>query len=251
AWIRDEAELKAGKAGDAKVKETPVSTSGGSEAKAEDKKTETKKPDAGEPRGINVIYVADIDVLSSEFVRMRNEPNAMVARFRFDNVPFVCNVIDAVGGDSRFLEIRKRKPRHSTLRMVEVRATEARKLEQDQINKSKDEYNKAVKDADADAQKVYAELQKVVDALRGKQARGEEVDPGEITAKMTQLSVKKAYIERQLAVSKQRLKRKQDQELAGIERKRDQEIQTIQNDYKLRATLFPPIIPALVGLVVW
>jgi ABC-2 type transport system permease protein len=75
--------------------------------------------------------------------------------------------------------------------------------------------------------------------------------PGEITAKMTQLSVKKAYIERQLAVTKQRLKRKQDQELAGIERKRDQGIQKIQNDYKLRATLFPPIIPALVGLVVW
>ena len=40
-------------------------------------------------RAINVIYVGDIDVLSSEFVRMRNEPNMLMAKFRFDNVPFV------------------------------------------------------------------------------------------------------------------------------------------------------------------
>ena len=35
-----------------------------------------------------------------------------------------CNVIDAVAGDDRFLEIRKRKPRHSTLKTVEARAAE-------------------------------------------------------------------------------------------------------------------------------
>ena len=42
-----------------------------------------------------------------------------------------------------------------------------------------------------------------------------------------------------------------DQELAKIERDRDREIQKIQNDYKLQATVFPPILPLLVGLVVW
>ena len=43
--------------------------------------------------------MTDIDLLSSQFVQMRNEPNMMVTKFRFDNVPFVCNLIDAVGGE--------------------------------------------------------------------------------------------------------------------------------------------------------
>jgi ABC-2 type transport system permease protein len=52
-------------------------------------------------------------------------------------------------------------------------------------------------------------------------------------------------------VTKARLARERDLELAKIERERDRQIQEIQNDYKLKATLFPPILPLLVGLVVW
>lgn len=203
------------------------------------------------PPQINVIYVGDIDVLSSEFVRMRNEPNQWVARFRFDNVAFVCNLIDAVAGETRFLEIRKRKPRHSTLRMVEARAAEAREREQTEINKSRRRYEEEEKKADDEAKKVYADLQKVVDDLQAKQRRGEEVDLAELEAKVAQLQIKRAFIERQLNVTKERLKRERDQELAAIERKRDQEIQRIQNEYKIQATVFPPILPLLVGLVVW
>src|SRR5438270_13557951 len=109
------------------------------------------------------MYVGDSDGLSSEFVRMLNEPNTMVAKFRFDNVPFVCNLIDAVAGEDRFLEIRKRKPRHSTLRMVESQASEARRQQRDQIVKQRNKYEEKEKEADADAQKLYAERQKVVD----------------------------------------------------------------------------------------
>jgi ABC-2 type transport system permease protein len=172
-------------------------------------------------------------------------------RFRFDNVPFVCNLIDAVAGETRFLEIRKRKPRHSTLRMVEARAAEAREREQTEINKSRQRYEEEEKKADEEAKKVYADLQKVVDDLQAKQRRGEEVDLAELEAKVAQLQIKRAFIERQLNVTKERLKRERDQELAAIERKRDQEIQRIQNEYKIQATVFPPILPLLVGLVVW
>jgi ABC-2 type transport system permease protein len=57
--------------------------------------------------------------------------------------------------------------------------------------------------------------------------------------------------ERAAEVEKASLARKRDTELAKIERERDQQIQQIQNDYKLQATIFPPILPLLVGLVVW
>src|SRR6266436_3402533 len=116
AWVRGEGTAKGSEGGEG-------------EGAGKTKTVEVKPTAAGEsekPQGINAIYVADIDVLSSEFVRMRNEPNTMVAKFRFDNVPFVCNLIDAVAGENHFLEIRKRKPKHSTLRMVEYRASKAR-----------------------------------------------------------------------------------------------------------------------------
>jgi ABC-2 type transport system permease protein len=254
AWIRGEAadasspsaESKVGEADKPKTVEVkPV------KAQVSDTKAHEKTADAAKPQGINVIYVADIDVLSSEFVNLRNEPNRSVEKFRFDNVPFVCNLIDAVAGVDRFLEIRKRKPKHSTLRMVEIRASNARTEEQAQAAKAQAEYDAAVKKEDEEARKIYSDLQKVVDDLKAKQARGEEVDLAEMQAKMTQLAMRQKMAERTADVKKEALKRTHSQELAKIERKRDQDIQTIQNDYKIRATAIPPIPPLLVGLLVW
>jgi ABC-2 type transport system permease protein len=205
---------------------------------------------AGKPSPLNVIYVGDIDLLSGEFVRMRNEPNQVI-NFRFDNVPFVLNVIDAVAGDNRFLEIRKRKPRHSTLQIIEKRAAYARSQEDEEKKKFEDEYNAAVKKADEDAKKNYEELQKVVDELRRKQGIGEEVDPVEFQEKVRQLQTKQEIENRRAEVEKQRLQTLRDKNLARIQRIRDQEVQKIQNEYKVRATFIPVIPPLLVGLVVW
>src|SRR5205814_6174185 len=92
--------------------------------------------------------------------------------------------------------------------------------------------------------KLYEELQK-------KQQQGEEVDAGKLQAAVQQLAMKQRAAERAADVAKARLARERDLELAKIERDRDRQIQQIQNDYKLQATVFPPILPLLVGLVVW
>jgi ABC-2 type transport system permease protein len=234
AWIRGESEGGAGG------------------ADGDEKKTvEIKNTSAGGSGGINAIYVTDIDLLSSQFVQMRNEPNQMIARFRFDNVPFVCNLIDAVGSENRFLEIRKRKPKHSTLRMVEYRAAKAREEQQEEDDKKQAEYDKAVKDADAEKDKTIAEFKKIVDEIQQAQIRGEQIDPAKFQAATMQLAMKQRTAERRAEVQKTSLARARDKELDRIERERDSEIQKIQNDYKLQATVFPPILPLLVGLVVW
>jgi ABC-2 type transport system permease protein len=241
AWIQGEksAAAEGESSGQSKTVEIKPTAASGDQASDSGKK------------GVNAIYVGDIDVLSSEFVRMRNEPNLMIARFRFDNVPFVCNLIDAVAGENRFLEIRKRKPKHSTLRMVEIRAASARQKQQEEIAKTRSTFTDEEKKAETEAQKVYAELEKLVKDLQERQNRGEQIDPAELEAKMAQLQIKKSFIDRQLTVTKQRLQRDRDQALAAIEREQDQDIQRIQNEYKIQATVFPPILPLLVGIVVW
>jgi ABC-2 type transport system permease protein len=96
----------------------------------------------------------------------------------------------------------------------------------------------------ADFKKMFEELQK-------KQQAGEEVDPAKIQAAAVQFAMRQRIAERTAEVTKERLKRERDQEMAEIERLRDQDLQQIQNDYKIQATVFPPILPLLVGLVVW
>ena len=59
---------------------------------------------------INVILVADVDMLHSEFfdLRARRMPEAESAlRLDADNVTFVLNLLDVLAGDTRFVEVRK------------------------------------------------------------------------------------------------------------------------------------------------
>jgi ABC-2 type transport system permease protein len=175
----------------------------------------------------------------------------MIAKFRFDNVPFVCNLIDAVAGENRYLEIRKRKPKHSTLQAVEYKATEARGRQKDAIEKAQADYDQEVKKADEKKDADFAKFKKMFEDLQAKQQRGEEVDPAQVQAAAMQLAISQRTAERAAEVRKTQLARARDLELAKIERQRDQQIQKIQNEYKLQATIFPPILPLMVGLVVW
>jgi ABC-2 type transport system permease protein len=244
AWIRGAAAA----ADDGKKNDKGEGEGNGDGDKAA--KSEEKKDDAAQPRPINVIYVGDIDMLHSEFVQLRNMPNTEI-NFRFDNVPFVLNVIDAVAGDERFLVIRTRKPKHSTLKTVEARSAKARENEGNAAAKFRAEYTAEEKKADDEAKKTYAEAQKAVDDLRAKQKDGQDVDPGEFVAKMQQLALIQEQANRTLDVTKERLRVERDKSLAAIQRTRDQDIQKIQNEFKVWATAVPPIPPLMVGLIVW
>jgi ABC-2 type transport system permease protein len=172
AWIRGEEPAENGdgekkddkKKSDKKGDDTKVNDKG---AKSDGSET----ADASKPRPIDVIYVGDIDLLHSEFVQLRNQPNPDI-NFRFDNVPFVLNVIDAVAGDDRFLEIRTRKPRHSTLKTVEARAADARKKESERAAEFRARYKAEEQKADAEAKKSYAKFQQAVVASRLSKPRG-------------------------------------------------------------------------------
>jgi ABC-2 type transport system permease protein len=149
------------------------------------------------------------------------------------------------------LEIRKRKPKHSTLQAVEFKATDARAKQKDAIEKATTEYENAVKKTEEEKEAAFSKFKKMFEDLQAKQQRGEEVDPAQVKAAQMQFVIKQRTEERAADVKKTQLARARDLELAKIERQRDQQIQRIQNEYKLQATIFPPILPLMVGLVVW
>ena len=80
--------------------------------------------DAGDSK-IDVMLVADLDILESVFFQLRQQPPSGGIEYRFQNVTMVLNLVDVLAGDTRFVNIRKRKRQHATLKRVENRIREA------------------------------------------------------------------------------------------------------------------------------
>ena len=61
------------------------------------------------------MLVSDIDMLHEQFFAIQASGSD---NFKFQNVPFVLNVIDSLAGDTRFLEIRKGRQQYGYLTTV-------------------------------------------------------------------------------------------------------------------------------------
>ena len=129
-----------------------------------------------EKRQIRVVYVSDIDVLSPVVFEVRANPEDYQVEdvtWQFENVTFLLNIVDSLAGEKRFIDIRKRKPRHSTLVAVasETAAAitseyekrqELRKTQQESIDK----YNADTEEEDTNISKEISELEEQLSQLR-------------------------------------------------------------------------------------
>ena len=218
----------------------------------EDKdKKEEKKDAAAKP--VNVIYVCDIDLMNSQFAYFRAGRDRLNDdfNFRFDNVTFVLNVIDSLAGDDRFIEIRKRKPKFSTLQQVEDMVQSARQKEFDEAAKFEKTFKDKEAEAEAKVKEVLADGQKKVADLDRRRQEGESIDLDEYRAAVTRLEQIRQAEERRLAVLKEKLKQDRDRSLELIRRETEREVQSTQNWCKVIATVPPPIPPLLIGFGVF
>ena len=111
---------------------------------------------------INVVLVADIDWILrptfSGFARAGKDPDDPAQiDFKFQNIPFVLNILDSLAGDDRFIDLRKRTRSHRILTKIEEATEEQRKASLDeqtkfftdarqQIEAAQDEFNKKMSD---------------------------------------------------------------------------------------------------------
>ncbi|MDP6676996.1 MAG: Gldg family protein, partial [Pirellulales bacterium] len=111
---------------------------------------------------VRAIVVADIDLMGPQIFGLRNRPDEVFG-LNFDNVTFVLNVLDTLSGDDRFLEIRKRKPKHRTLERIEDTVADAREMADNQRQKYIAEFDKAEQSANAEMQKEVGEFEKKIE----------------------------------------------------------------------------------------
>jgi ABC-2 type transport system permease protein len=221
------------------------------ESNSGDKAKNEKKPAPAAPLGpagksplIDVIVVADIDMLNWQFFRMREAGDMPEQGFHtdFDNVTFVLNCLDEVAGDNRFLAIRKRRPIYRTLIRIEEATADARKKNDHAFHELEAQYEKTKRDEDA---AFTAEIDKIKKRI---QSQGANVDLNEVSATLglAQQTAEQRK-EAKLAQAKQELDRRKNE----IDTEWNVEVRRLQDWYKLWAVLLPPIPPLAVALAVF
>ena len=203
------------------------------------------------PTPINVVYVADIDLMISAFMRIRARPeDDEEIDWHFENVNFLLNIVDELSGQGQYVEIRKRRPHHSTLKVVEQEAQLKRDDEFKQRLVFEEKYNDELKKAEEENEKVITKFRERVEELQAGQAEG-NVNLMELQRAAQDLSIQQDRLAQRLDVTTQQLARERDEGIEKTQRQTDLEILRIQNSIKFLAVALPPIPPLLVGLVVF
>jgi ABC-2 type transport system permease protein len=199
---------------------------------------------AGKP--IRAVVVADIDLLDGRIFGLRSRPDEVFG-LDFDNVEFALNVLDELAGDERFINVRKRKPKHRTLERIEDAVAESRQ-------KTEDERLQFIADFEEEERKANAEMQKEVgefeQKIRDMEAQG-DADPQAAMQAIQQLASRQRLAQRRLDTKIEALKRKRDAKIDAAERDLEGRVRAEQDRQKWLAVLLPPIPPLVVAFFVF
>jgi ABC-2 type transport system permease protein len=209
---------------------------------------ESPAPVSSKP--LKVVYVSDLDCMSSVFVDIRKNPSQLdEIKFQFQNITFVLNAIDVLAGETRYPAIRRHVPTYSTLKLVEEQADKARRDEAEERSKVVDKFNESVAEAEEASSKAERQFKEAVDKLQSEGA----IDSSklqELNQRLQEYQIKQAQLSRKLDLERSKLQRERDRNIREARGKADDSINKIQNYYKMLAVFIPPIPPLIVGIVV-
>jgi ABC-2 type transport system permease protein len=213
------------------VKGTPATTEPEKDtekAKEKEKKDQAKQPD------VNVIAIADLDLISEQFFELRRR---RIENLELDNVTFVLNCVDVLAGDESFVALRKRRLEHRTLERLEEKSRTYIEERQAQTKAAED----AAKDQLALAQK---RLDKEVEAVRARK------DVDERTKEIMLLNLQEVA-NRRLEVEKANIEDQKRKKIQESKADMEQKVRAIQNEKRALAILLPPLPPLVLGLLIW
>ena len=215
-------------------------------------KSDSKDEKEKKPKHIHCVYVSDIDCLEGFFLQNRNMPNPKL-NFRFDNVVFALNAIDLAAGEDRFLQIRLRKPQHSTLRLIEEKVSRTREAEMKAISDAQAEFDDGLKQSADKKKEAIAEFEKKRDELQKQQDEGKLDAAGvaEFRDFQRELQARIEVLNQREKTEKDRLEKNLEQKMAKTRREGDRDIERTQNSIKIAATILPLMFPLLIGIFVF
>lgn len=182
--------------------------------------------------GANAVVIADVDVLGEEFFELRRRG---VEALNLDNVTFVLNAIDELAGDSSFIALRTRRPKHRTLELVEART---RMYEEKRAEDSRS----AAALAERRLQEAQARLDAAVAAVRAREDLDEQ-------AKQIMISNLQTAENRRLQVARQNIQDERERQVEDARAGMEASVRQIQNTIKILAVGLPPVPAFLLFLL--
>ena len=197
----------------------PTADTKADKTKDADKKKDEKPAPAAK---INVIAIADLDLIGEQFFEMRRRK---VEDLEFDNVPFVLNCVDVLAGDESFVGLRRKRPLHRRLDVIEQ---QVKAFDKELAQKTKEAEDQA-SDELLQAQKSF---DKEVDSVKNRTEWDERT-------KEIQLANLQSVAQRRLDVKKQVIEDKKLIEIREGKAESERKIRGIRNTVRLEAAADP------------
>lgn len=188
----------------------------------------------GKGSGINVVFVADMDMISNEFFFIRDKE---WQDLKLDNISFILNAVDQLAGDNDFIDLRGRRPLHRTLTTVESRVKTFKEREAQ-------ESQSAEKAAKSELDQVNKDLQKVANDIRERT----DLDP---RTKNTMIRIAEENAQRELDVKKAVIENEKNKKIKSLKDQTERDVNGITGAFRLLAVILPPIPALLLGLFVY
>ncbi len=219
----------------------------GNDAGAKPKTLEEVRPNQSKT---DVIYVADIDILSDLFVQIRDYPIRQGIEYRYQDMSFVLNVIDALAGEETYLSLRNRKVKHVTLEVVERTYEKSMQEVYDQSQQFQIDFEVKRNQIINDISEKTRPLETAIKKELSKKDSGKSYDAVRLAAMQDLLNTERREQAEKFQTQVQELENERRDKKRRTDLDAELEIQEIQRKFKLAAVIIPPIPPLLVGLVV-
>ena len=216
------------------------------DAKSDDKPAD-KSAASNEP-SLNVVLVADADVVASAFFdsRARRSPDNDM-ELDTDNVTFVLNALDLLADDMRFIDLRKRRPLHRPLTAIVDRTQAAR----DEADAARTKFEKDRQAAEDELDQQVSAAEKELKDELAKMQRDPDPNISDIQGKAQQLSLQLQLQQRKMETKKESLRKQAQQQIDVANVNYNSAVSRVQNTYKLWSVILPPIPPLLVAFFVF
>jgi len=229
----------------AKIDEDAAASANDQQEKSAGTSGTTAPSAAIKPAEMDVVVVADIDLLHDQFFQIRAQQDMELALL-FDNVTFVLNTIDVLAGEEQFVEIRKRRPEHRPLDRVEKRMEQVRDESEELVEEMKNKFEREKSDAETSMQKSLAKLDQKINDLQSGEGKFRALRDAQ-----TELQAHRSVEQRRLTAKIQQLNQEYEQKSREQDRRLLVDMRNMQDFYKTMAVFIPPIPLLLVALGVY
>ncbi|MEC9094097.1 MAG: Gldg family protein [Planctomycetota bacterium] len=177
---------------------------------------------------INAVVIGDADFASNLYgaveVALKKKP---------DNIEFLLNVFDTLGGREEFVSLRGRNPVQRTLTYMD---------------RKKDEYGSV---RIAKEQQMKRDMRKEVVRITNEQERKNEKNQSAGIARLFQLAEGAMDADKKIQIEKQKLQDKLDEDIAGLKAEEDRNLKETEQTVRLQATILPCLPALILGILVF